>query len=296
MSALRVLVAILNYNAVEDCVATALSLKAMEYPAFDLIVVDNASTNDAADRVSRACPWLVVERNPENRGYTGGVNSILARAISRGYDYVLQTNNDIAVAPDALTRLVATARAHPDAAVVCGVEIGWTSGAVRSTGGRRHTLIRSRTLWSTRLPPGPMPVAFPQGALYLVDVGAARAGLALDENLFMYYEEADLGFRLRAMGRRAYVDPGVPVRHKADARQYVPRGGYLQQRNRLYLVRRHGAPWQLAAHVGYVLIIELPLKVILRVAQGRPRFALACATGFLDGLRNRMGVGAAARW
>lgn len=296
MSEPRVLVGILNFNAVEDCVATAESLRALDYPAFDLVVVDNASTNEAATRVPAACPWLKQERNAENRGFTGGVNSILDRAAARGYAYALVANNDIAVEPHALSHLVATAQAHPDAAIVGCVEIGWHTGAVRCTGGARHTLVRSRTVWATAVPAAPTPVAFVQGALFLVEVAAVRAGLRLDERLFMYYEEADLGFRLRAMGRTAWVDPSVRVRHKADARQYVPRGGYLQQRNRLYLVRTHGTRWQFAAHVAYAALLELPVKVVTRVAQGRGHFARACVGGFLDGVRGRMGPGAVARW
>ncbi len=294
MRADRVLVGILNYNAIDDCIETAQNLRALDYPAFDLILVDNASTNDAVARLQEACPWLAIERNPTNGGYAGGMNSLLARGIERGYDYVLLCNNDIALERDALSRLVATARANPDAAVIGVVEVGWQSGAVRCVGGSRHGLVRSRTEWITDIPAEPTTMAFPQGALLLVEVAAARAGLHMDERLFMYFEEADLGFRLRAMGRTAVVDPSVRVRHKADMRNLVPRAGYLQQRNRVHLVRTHGLRWQLVAHLLYAGLLELPAKVVVRTLQGHGRFARACVMGFVDGLRGRMGSGAAA--
>lgn len=295
MTAPRVLVGILNYNALDDCIATARSLRAMDYGAFDLLVVDNASSNDAAARVAAACPWAPVERNRENSGFAGGMNSILDRAAARGYDYALLCNNDIEVAPDALARLVATAHAHPGAAVVGAVEVAWQDGGVRCVGGVRHGLVLSRTTWTAVLPDRAVTVAFPQGALVLVEVAAVRAGLRFDERLFMYFEEADLGFRLQALHRTAVVDPGVRVRHKASTRHLVPRNGYLQQRNRVHLVRMHGSAWHLAAHLAYAGLLELPVKVAIRLLQGHARFARACAWGFLDGVRRRMGPGAAPR-
>jgi GT2 family glycosyltransferase len=289
----RVLVGILNYNAVEDCIETAINLRALDYPAFDLLVLDNASTNDAANRVQAACPWLTVARATTNTGYAGGMNALLDRGVAGDYAYVLLCNNDIAFERDALTRLVATARAHPAAAVTGVVEVGWTTNAVRCVGGVRHGLVRSRTEWSTSMPDEPVEVAFPQGAALLVECAAVRAGLRLDDRLFMYFEEADLGFRLRAMGRTAVVDPSVRVRHKADSRHLVPRNGYLQQRNRIHLVRAHGRPWQLAAHILYAGAFEVPLKAVVRTLQGHRHFARAIVMGFVDGVRGRTGPGRA---
>ena len=289
----RVLLGILNFNAIDDCIATVGSLAQLRYPAFDLLVVDNASTNDAAARVRAACPSVPVEVNAVNDGFAGGMNSILDRGMERGYDYVLLANNDIELAPDALDRLVATAMAHPDAALVGAVEVGWASGAVRAVGGTAFGLVRGRQRWEQRVPSAPAAVPYPQGACFLVAVDAVRQGLRLDDHLFMYYEEVDLGFRVRALGRTAVVDPAVRVRHKAEERGLVPRNGYLQQRNRLYLVRRHGTRWQFVAHVAYAAFVELPAKVVVRSVQGETRFARACIAGFVDGLRGVMGRGRA---
>lgn len=289
----RVFVGILNFNAIDDCIDTIRSLGAMEFPAYDVAVIDNASTNDCVARIREACPDVAMELNTANTGFAGGMNSILERAAARNYDYALLCNNDIAVERETLSRLVETARAHPEAGAVGAVEIGWTTGEVRCVAGTRHDLIRSKTHWSLALPPAPATVAFPQGAMILVAVDAVRAGLRFDDRLFMYYEEADLGFRLREMGRTAMVDPRVRVRHKADMRAFVIRNGYLQQRNRVHLVRTHGRPWQLAAHVLYAGMIELPVKFVVRAMQGRRQFAVACVRGFIDGVRGRMGRGAA---
>jgi GT2 family glycosyltransferase len=290
----RVLVGILNYNSADDSVQTAQSLRAMDYPAFDLLVLDNGSTNDAADRIAAECPWLAVERNEENLGFAGGMNSLLDRAAARGYSYALLCNNDIAVAPEALAYLVETAEANPRAAVVGGVSASFASGEELVIGGERFDLIRGRTIWSRSRPAhGHLkPVAFVQGALMLFRVKAYAAGLHMDERLFMYLEEPDLSFRLRALAFEALIDTRVLVRHKGEDRFLVPRNAYLQQRNRMYLVRTHGSWTQYVLHVGYVAIFELPVKVIVRTVQGHGQFAWACVCGFTDGIRGRMNIGA----
>ncbi len=291
----RVLVGILNFNAIDDCVSTVRSLRELRYPAFDVIVVDNASTNDARARVAELCPEIVVEANAVNSGFAGGMNSILDRATERGYDYAVLANNDIALAPDALEHLVTTAQAHPEAAIIGGLEVGWESGDVRAVGGTDFNLVLGRQRWTRDVPAQPSTVEYPQGALLLVATEAVRRGLRMDDRLFMYYEEVDLGFRLRALNRVAIVDPAVRVRHKAESRHLVPRGAYYQQRNRLYLARTYGTPLQFISHVVIVGMIELPAKMLIRSAQGHGRFALACARGFLDGLVNRMGAGRGSR-
>ena len=286
-----VLAGILNYNSVDDCVATDQSFREQTYASFDLLVVDNSSTNDAAAEVAARCPGLAVERNAENGGFAGGMNSILERALERGYQYAALSNNDIALPPHALESLVMTARANPNAAVIGAVEVDWVTGEVCAVGGTEFNLILGRQRWVSDLPTDVITVAYAQGAFFLVPTEAVAKGLRLDDKLFMYYEEIDLGFRLRKMRRMAVVDPSVSVRHKSERRVLVPRNAYLQQRNRLYLVRRYGTTLHLAAHVVYVALCELPLKVIVRTAQGEWRFARACVSGFIDGLLGRMGRG-----
>jgi hypothetical protein len=67
----------------------------------------------------------------------------------------------------------------------------------------------------------------------------------------------------------------------------------MNQRNRMHLVRVHGRPWHLVAHILYAGLLELPAKVAVRTLQGHRLFARACVLGYLDGLRDRMGPGAA---
>jgi GT2 family glycosyltransferase len=123
------------------------------------------------------------------------------------------------------------------------------------------------------------------GALLLLTRSVLAAGVRMDENLFMYFDEVDLGFQLRGRGLRAIVDRRVVFRHEGAAETFTPRIGRLMQRNRLYLARKHGRRHQALFYALYSTLFELPLKVVVRSLQGRARFALACVAGQLEGLR-----------
>jgi GT2 family glycosyltransferase len=129
------------------------------------------------------------------------------------------------------------------------------------------------------------------GALLLFTPQALAADLLMDENLFMYFDEADLGFQLHRKNLRAVVDGRVRVRHTGGDRAYMPAVGYLMQRNRLYMVRKHGRWYQRAFYVLYSSLLELPAKILVRVLQGHIGFARSCVAGQIDGLLGRMGVG-----
>ena len=128
-----------------------------------------------------------------------------------------------------------------------------------------------------------------QGAFLLLTVKALASGLLMDENLFMYFDEFDLGFQLQQRGLRAIVDQRVRVWHKRDPHFSTPQIGYLMQRNRLYMVRKYGRWYHRAFYLLYSSFVELPAKTTVRALQGRKAFARACIAGHVDGLRGRMG-------
>lgn len=287
----RVLVSVLNYNAVDDTVATARCLQQQTYVDFDLEITDNASTNDCVARIREQMPNIAITRNPVNSGYAGGMNSILERGWAAGYAHVVVCNNDLVIPPDTVERLVAAADARTDAGVVGCVEMDYFTGKVRAVGGTGFSLWRLRCAWSIDIPAAPITqFAFAQGAMLLFTRRALEAGVFMDSDLFMYYEEADLGFKLARSGLRAYVVKDAVIRHKADERFLDLRSGYYMQRNRVYLARKYGRWYHLAWHAMYASLFELPMKAVVRGAQGHSRYAMACVRGFRDGLAGRMGM------
>jgi GT2 family glycosyltransferase len=285
---LRVLVTVLAYNSPESTVETLRSLRRQTYPNFRLLLLDNASDDDTAGRAAREFPELEVGRMPSNRGYTGGVNFALDRARAEGYDCLLVATHDVEVGPRALEHLVETAAARPGAGVVGGVELNAGTGRERASDGGVYSKWFSRLTWASAPPAedaGPREVFCVHGALLLLTRSALAAGVRMDENLFMYFDEVDLGFQLREKGLRALVDRRVVFGHKRGPETFAPGVGRLMQRNRLYVARKHGRWFEALFYALYSTLFELPAKLVFRSLQGRARFALACLAGQLDGLR-----------
>lgn len=288
-SAPRVLVAVLAYNSPETTAATLRSLRRQTCPDFQLLLIDNASDEHSIERAAREVLGLEFRRLPENRGYTGGVNFALDLARDEGFDCLLLATHDVEVEPRALEYLLETAAAHRDAGVVGGVEFNVRTGRERASAGGVYSKWFSRLKWESA-PPAETEraraVFCVHGALLLLTRAALAAGMRMDEKLFMYFDEVDLGFRLREKGLRALVDRRVVFRHEGAAETFTPRIGRLMQRNRLYVARKHGRWFEALFYTLYSTLFELPLKVVVRSLQGRARFALACVAGQLEGLRD----------
>jgi len=292
----RVLVSVLSYNSAQDTADTLRCLRQQTYPNYHLQLVDNASTDDSLKHIEREFPDLDIKVFPENLGYTGGSNCVLGQGLAEGYDYIVLCNHDIEVNERAVAHLVETANFHRDTAgVVGGVEVCLNHEPRRRRGAvatAKYSEWTARATWLSQAAADefkPLEVPCVHGALVLFTSRALRSGVLMDENLFMYFDEFDVAFQLREKSLRAFVDPRVVIRHKGDRNQYDVREGYFMQRNRLYMVQKHGLWYhQLFYHV-YAGLIELPAKVCLRSLQGHTRFARACVDGHLDALRGRMG-------
>lgn len=103
----KVLVLILSYNGkelLEDSVSTYL---ANDYENFEVVVVDNGSSDGTKEYVEKKFPEARVIRLEDNRGYSGGFNFGLDYAfVKQKADYVLITNNDVKVDKKIVSALV----------------------------------------------------------------------------------------------------------------------------------------------------------------------------------------------
>ena len=82
------------------------TLGAQDYPALDLLVVDNASTDGTAELLQRRIPEQRRLSLPKNMGFPGAVHAAMRHELVAGADYVLLVHDDMLLAPDAVSRLV----------------------------------------------------------------------------------------------------------------------------------------------------------------------------------------------
>ncbi len=105
-----VLIVILNWNSPKETLAAVESVLRMDYTNYRVVVIDNGSTDDSVEVLSKIEDSRVeLIASPENLGYTGGCNLAFATALENNNDYVWLLNNDAVTEVNTLSSLVRVA-------------------------------------------------------------------------------------------------------------------------------------------------------------------------------------------
>jgi GT2 family glycosyltransferase len=251
-------IVIVSYNAREHLENCLHSLAAAP-PAIphEIVVVDNASTDDSVAAVRARWPHVVVVQQRENAGFAAGNNAGIRAG--RG-TLVLLLNSDTVVPPGALDRLVDRLAAHADAAVagprlVDGDGIAELSfGPMISPFGElRQKIVMSLharrvapvSAWVERATRRERYVDWVSGACLLVRRDAAeRAGL-LDERYFLYTEDVDFCAAIRRLGGRVLFTPAAEIVHlRGRSRATAPAAmNDAYRRSHLAFYEKHHPRW-----------------------------------------------------
>lgn len=271
----KVIILVLNWNGMVDTLACLASLAHLDYHDYEVVVVDNGSTDGPVTAVQEYFPEVVIIENEENMGFAGGNNAGLRYALERDADYTLLLNNDTELAPDFLRRLVNAAETDPAVGIAgptiyyheqpdviwsAGGAIDWRRGETRMIG------LNEQDIGQFGLEP--RAVDFVTGCALLAKRAVIEQVGLLDERFFAYYEEAEWCVRAQRAGFQIRHVPQARVWHKIplDARDSSPSVHYYMVRNQLLFLKATGAPWRAW---GCVLIGHLRTLVSWSV---RPRW------------------------
>lgn len=237
----RVSIIVVLFNQAGLSLLCLQALARLRSPTFQLIIVDNASS-DRVPQLLERIDGAVIRREADNLGFLRAVNRAAADATG---DYLLLLNNDAVVFDDTLARAVARLDAEPDAGAVGGPILLW-DGRLQEAGS-----IVWRDGSCLGYGRGESPDAGPYR--YLRDVDYCSGAFlmtrrALFESLGRfddryapaYYEESDYCVRVLEAGHRIVCDPAVRVKHFEFASDVGSgRALALQARNREIFVQRH---------------------------------------------------------
>lgn len=252
-------IVVLNWNGWEDTQECLESLRRLRYASYDVYVVDNGSTDGSPDLIQEAFPEVHLIRLPENRGFSGGMNAGLQAALRDGCRFVLCLNNDMVAEPDLLDALAEAAR--EDGVVVYPAIYRYEDPDVIDNLGQRIHLFTGLTHMvghgSSRVPPE-IQADYTEVPLLPGRLVEEMGGWA--EDYFAFYEDADLGLRLKRAGWELRCVPEARVLHKRGRTAGRVPGllSYYGIRNRLLVVRRHGSPWHYVTTVLHILLLTLP--------------------------------------
>jgi len=233
---------IVNYNGRDDVDRCLRSLGQDGEADYEVILVDNASSDGSAEHVSAYYPQVRLIRSESNLGFGAGNN--LGAAQARG-EYLAFLNPDTTVEPGWLEALIAVLESDPGIGLATSKILQMDSpNKVSGCGNEVHcsglALGRGMGLDSD-LFADMEELAAISGAAFAArrDVFESLGGF--DDDFFMYVEDTDLSFRTRLAGFRIVHVPGSVVYHDYTL-SFGPRKTFYQERNR-YLMLLKSLRW-----------------------------------------------------
>ena len=209
---------IINWNGWRDTVACLNALRSIEYSRLIVVVVDNGSSDDSVLRIQAAHPALCLIQTGKNLGFSGGNNAGIREALRRGVQYVWLLNNDTQPRPEALHELVSVAQSDFRLGAV-GSVLRYASDPkrIQAWGGGWINLWTGYSSHAIARPKSGRELNFLTAASLLLRRRALEDIGLMDDRYFLYWEDAELCFRLRKNGWGLGVAGNAVVLHSVNA-------------------------------------------------------------------------------
>ncbi len=291
----KVAIIILNWNGKEDTVECLESFRKVAYPCYKVLLVDNASTDGSVGLFRQRYPDIELIVNEKNLGFAGGNNAGIKRALEGGADYLLLLNNDTVVYPDFLGGLVDVAESDARVGIV-GPKICFYSGPekVWSAGGTINMATGRIGNDGEGLPQeglrGTKEVDYVSGCALLIKAAVARQIGPMDEDYFLYFEEADWNLKARRLGYVCMVNNDVRILHKSGMAVKKIKGSdyYYTVRNLPRFVGRNGK-WYHKVTFYPLFFARYAASYALHLARGEREVCGGIARGLGDFMKGKYG-------
>lgn len=227
-----------------DCLE---SLRAQTFQDFDIFLVDNETTAESFALLQERAPGIPVIRRQHNDGFAGGNNAALRQVLAGGYQWAFLLNMDTVSAADCLEELMRAAAANPAAgAIQARLMLHPATDRINSLGNETHFLgFGFCRAYGDIYQPQPdvsgaayPAINYPSGAAVLLRVEALQEVGLLDEEMWMYNEDQDLGWRLWLAGYRSVLAPRAAVYHKYEFSRSIQKY-YWMDRNRIIVMLKN---------------------------------------------------------
>ena len=247
---------VVNWNGkqhLEDCFS---SLSRQDYPALEILMVDNASNDGSVKFIKSKFPGVKVIQNQTNIGFGSAVNK--GMAIGKG-EYLLFLNNDLSLEPDCISKLTESME-KPDVGGAIpkilffdkrdtinsfGVDVNYVGIACP-----RYIYEKdSESLKEEEVP---------CGGIFMLHRSTIEKLGGFDESIFFYHEDHDLSWRIRLLEMKLITNPNAVIYHKYHFSRNKDKF-YYSEKNRLYLLLKN---YSLKS-----LILISPAAFLVEIAQ-----------------------------
>jgi GT2 family glycosyltransferase len=262
MNSPLVTILVLNWNGeslIKECID---SLKITDYAPYEILVIDNAST-DSSIKILDNIEGITVVKNSRNVGFAVGNNAGFRMARGK---YIVTMNNDVIVEPSWLKDPIATMENDGTVGIISCRQMNYY---------QRDTIdvlfyYPTRFLLMQRMGRGEIYGAKPAHSRKGVVLGASGAAVvyrkemiekigAFEESFFAYHEESDLYFRAFLAGWKCIYVPTSVVYHKGSATFNIVKKTfiYYHERNRIWFIYRFFPMDHIVRNIPTILYREL---------------------------------------
>ena len=266
----------LNFNTTAVTCDFLTSVKTQNtYQPIEVIVVDNASTEDPTGAFTAAYEGVTVLRNDKNLGFAGGNNTGIRAATG---EFLFIVNNDTEFTPRLLEGLLEIFAKYPDAGIVCPkFHYFFQKGTIEYAGFEAMNIFTGRNgmVGSREEDKGQYneirETPYAHGGAMLVPRKVVEEVGGLYEPFFLYYEELDWSEQIRRKGYKIYYQPASLIYHKESMTtgRSSPLKTFYLTRNRILFMRRN-IPWPgLMVFSVYFLCFTIPKNTLTYLIKGQ---------------------------
>ena len=278
----------INYNGLKDTCELIESLPADD-ESLEVIVVDNASTQDEASGIENRFPHVMVIRSDENLGFAGGNNLGIQAAHGK---YLFFLNNDtILHQPSAISHLIKRLESSDEIGIVCPkIRFSWGNQQIQYAG---YTPLSSITLRNKSIGCGEEdqgqydtahPTPYAHGAAMMVKREVIEQAGMIPECYFLYYEELDWSVMIRRAGYEIWYEPACTVYHKESQTtgRISPLKTFYITRNRLLFAKRNIKGILKYVSYLYLMVVVAPKDMLKYCWQGRKDLSKVTFKGIIQ--------------
>ncbi|GEP91910.1 hypothetical protein SAMN05660909_02322 [Chitinophaga terrae (ex Kim and Jung 2007)] len=287
-----VAVVILNWNGKSFLEKFLPSVCGSTYPNLQIVLADNASTDDSVAFVKEHYPQIGIVRNPRNDGFAGGYNDALQHVQA---DIYVLLNQDVEVEPGWIEPVVNLMQQDPKIAA-CQPKLrayaqrdefeyaGAAGGWMDILG---YTFCRGRILYTTEKDKGQyddvQDIFWATGAALFIRSHCFHEVGGFDRSFFAHMEEVDMCWRLQRAGYRICYCPDSVVYHVGGGSlpQGNPRKLYLNFRNNLMMLWKN-----LHSEDRWIVLVQRffldILAAVKSLVAGKPKDMMAVYRAYKD--------------
>jgi GT2 family glycosyltransferase len=295
-------IVLLNCNTPAVTAECIRSLREMDSSHFEILVIDNGSTDGSIEFLEREFPGVSMLSLKSNSGFAAGCNIGIRHAVAHDAEYVLLLNNDTTVAPDFLREALAALQADSSIGAVCPKiyfaeppDMFWYAGADFSG----WTAFTKHRGWRT-LDRGqfdvPEEITQATGCAMLIRCSVLSDVGLLDEQFWAYAEDLDWSIRFRNKGYRLVFAPKARVWHHCGATvKFMGSGSqairqFFSTRNMLFVARKHLHWYQFPSFLLGFTLNHIFYYSLIRLWEHDFRALFAIFRGLDQGLRSKLNV------